>query len=101
MSWLHFAATHREDTFQFRNSDVPGGEFARIIRSELIERLTGEAAPYNSIFTTNGIASTTASIIAASLGYIDITSPDAWSGREDQAGPPAAGHGGPSPTRSC
>jgi trehalose synthase len=71
---VHFAATHRDDTFHFRDGDVPGGELARIIRSELIERLTGEAAPYNSIFTTNGIASTTASIIAASLGYTDITS---------------------------
>ena len=41
--------------------------------SELTERLTGEAAPYNAIFTTNGIASTTATIIAAALGYTDIT----------------------------
>ena len=43
------------------------------IRSELIERLTGEAAPYNAIFTTNGIASTIATIIAAALGYTDLT----------------------------
>jgi trehalose synthase len=70
---VHFAATHKDDAFHFRDGDVPGGELARTVRGELIERLAGDAAPYNSIFTTNGIASTTASIIAASLGYADIT----------------------------
>ena len=36
------------------------------------ETLTGEAAPYNALFTTNGIASTTASIVAATLGITDL-----------------------------
>ena len=70
---VHFAATHRNDTFHFRGRDMRGGELARTIRGEMIERLAGDAAPYNSIFTTNGIASTTATIIAASLGYTDIS----------------------------
>ena len=70
---VHFAATHRDDTFDFRGGEVSGAQLAATIRGELIERLTGAAAPYNSIFTTNGIASTTATIIAASLGYTDIT----------------------------
>jgi trehalose synthase len=70
---VHFAIGHRDEIFRFRGADLTGGELAVKIRNELIERLTGEAAPYNAIFTTNGIVSTTATIIAASLGYIDIT----------------------------
>ena len=37
-----------------------------------IEQLTGEAAPYNLVFTTNGIACTTATVIAATLGIDDL-----------------------------
>jgi trehalose synthase len=69
---VHFATAHKDDIFRFRGTDLTGGELALKIRSELIERLTGEAAPYNATFTTNGIASTTATIIAAALGYTDI-----------------------------
>jgi trehalose synthase len=69
---VHFATVHGNDSFPFRGAEVTGGELAVTIRGELIERLTGEAAPYNSIFSTNGIASTMATIIAASLGYSDI-----------------------------
>jgi trehalose synthase len=70
---VHFAIAHKEDSFRFRGSELTGGELAFKIRTELIERLTGEAAPYNAIFTTNGIASTIATIIAAALGYTDLT----------------------------
>jgi trehalose synthase len=70
---VHFAATHRDDIFHFRGTDVTGAELAIRIRAELIERLTGNAAPYNDIFTTNGIASTTATIVLASLGVTDIS----------------------------
>jgi trehalose synthase len=70
---VHFAIGHKDDTFRFRSAELTGGELAIKIRSELIERLTGEAAPYNATFTTNGIASTTATIIAAALGYTSIT----------------------------
>ncbi|HEU4897019.1 MAG TPA: maltose alpha-D-glucosyltransferase, partial [Actinomycetota bacterium] len=69
---VHFAIRHRDDSFRFRGSEVTGGELAVVIRNELLERLTGEAAPYNAVFTTNGIASTTATIVAAALGYPDI-----------------------------
>ena len=48
-------------------------ELATTIRAELIERLTGEAGPYNAIFTTNGIACTTATMITASLGLTDLS----------------------------
>ena len=70
---VHFAIGHKDDIFRFRGAELTGGELATQIRTELIERLTGQAAPYNAIFTTNGIASTTATIIAATLGYTDIT----------------------------
>jgi trehalose synthase len=70
---VHFAIGHNDDRFRFRGAELTGGELAVQIRRELVERLTGEAAPYNAIFTTNGIASTTATIIAAALGYPDIT----------------------------
>ena len=70
---VHFAATHKDEIFHFRGTDVTGAELAIRIRAELIERLTGPAAPYNDIFTTNGIASTTATIVTASLGVTDIS----------------------------
>ena len=70
---VHFAIGHKDDIFRFRGAELTGGELATQIRTELIERLTGQATPYNAIFTTNGIASTTATIIAATLGYTDIT----------------------------
>jgi trehalose synthase len=70
---VHFAIRHKDDIFSFRGSELTGGELAVKIRNELIERLTGEAAQYNAIFTTNGIASTTATVIAAALGYTDVT----------------------------
>ena len=89
---VHFATGHKDDIFSFRGAELTGGELAVKIRRELIERLTGEAAPYNATFTTNGIASTTATIIAAALGYPDITNLSPGADREDQAGPPAPGH---------
>jgi trehalose synthase len=70
---VHFATGHKDDIFRFRGSELTGGELAVKIRRELTDRLTGEAAPYNATFTSNGIASTTATIIAAALGYTDIT----------------------------
>jgi trehalose synthase len=70
---VHFAIAHKDDIFRFRGAELTGGELAVKIRSELIERLTGEAAPYNATFTTNGIASTTATLVAAALGYTDVT----------------------------
>jgi trehalose synthase len=71
---VHFAIAHEADIFAFRGAELTGAELAVTIRRELTERLTGEAAPYNAVFTTNGIASTIPTIIAATLGYRDITS---------------------------
>jgi trehalose synthase len=70
---VHFAGPHRDDTFPFRGGQMRGGDLAVTVRQELIERLTGPAAPYNSIFTTNGIACTTATIITATLGHRNLS----------------------------
>ena len=70
---VHFAIAHKDDIFNFRGSALTGAELAVTIRGELIERLTGEAGPYNSTFTTNGIASTTATVITATLGVTDLS----------------------------
>ena len=70
---IHFDAVHSTDTYIFRNRPITGGELASLIRRELIDALTGDPAPYNSIFSTNGISSTTATVIAASLGLRDLS----------------------------
>jgi trehalose synthase len=48
---------------------ITGGDLAGQIRNDLVNHLTGDAAPYNRTFTTNGIACTTASVISAALGF--------------------------------
>src|SRR5699024_986946 len=58
--------------FTFRGEEVPGEVLAETIREELTGALTGEAAPYNLVFTTNGISSTTASVVTAALGIRDL-----------------------------
>ncbi len=70
---VHFASRHREDRYDFRGEEVTGEVLAETIREELTGALTGEAAPYNLVFTTNGISSTTASVVTASLGIRDLT----------------------------
>ena len=66
---VHFAAGHADDEFLYHDKLIRGADLAVQIRSDLINHLTGEAAPYNLPFTTNGIACTTASMISAALGY--------------------------------
>ena len=69
---VHFADLHRDDLFDFRGEQVRGADLAVRIRGELIDTLTGTAGPYNAIFTTNGISSTTASVVCAALGLRDL-----------------------------
>ncbi|HET8915675.1 MAG TPA: maltose alpha-D-glucosyltransferase, partial [Propionibacteriaceae bacterium] len=45
-------------------------------RADLAQRLTGENGPYNLVFTTNGIACTTATVITAALGITDLDAID-------------------------
>ena len=65
---VHWATLHAADEYSFRGRTVTGGELAEVVRADLTERLTGEAGDYNRVFTTNGIACTTASVIAAVQG---------------------------------
>ena len=44
------------------------------LRQTLRDKITGPVAPYNLIFTTNGIACTTATVITAALGVVDPVS---------------------------
>lgn len=71
---VHFWTIHKDDLYEFRNTKIPGIELRKIIRQELTSALTGEKGPYNLLFTTNGIACTTTSLIAAVLGYKDFSS---------------------------
>jgi trehalose synthase len=65
---VHFSTLHSTDLFTYHGAEITGADLADQVRRDLTEALTGKAAPYNAIFTTNGIASTTATVIAASLG---------------------------------
>jgi trehalose synthase len=69
---VHFWTRHKDDMYYFRGDEVTGAELREVIRNELLERLTGKNAPYNMAFTTNGIACTSASVIAASLGLDSV-----------------------------
>jgi trehalose synthase, Pseudomonas stutzeri type len=75
---VHWATRHRDDRYRFRLREVPGGQLAEEIRADLTEKLTGEA-DYNRVFTQNGIACTSVSLIAATRGHAtldDITDAD-------------------------
>ncbi|MFN8146834.1 MAG: maltose alpha-D-glucosyltransferase [Candidatus Nanopelagicales bacterium] len=69
---VHFEDVHRDDEYSFRGTTMNGAELARTVRADLLSRLTGEDAPYNLPFTTNGIACTTASVAAAAIGVTDL-----------------------------
>jgi trehalose synthase len=73
---VHFETRHRDSTFSYQGVEVTGAALAQHVRGELVTLLTGPSAPYNSVFTTNGIASTTATIIAAALGYQSLDAID-------------------------
>jgi trehalose synthase len=69
---VHFTTMHQHDLYSYHGEEIKGGDLADLIRQDLCDRLTGESAPYNQIFSTNGIASTTGTVIAAALGYTRI-----------------------------
>lgn len=69
---VHWANRHHLDEYEFRGAEVTGVVLAEIIRSDLTQALTGESADYNRVFTTNGIACTTASVIAATQGFTKL-----------------------------
>ncbi|SDP45436.1 maltose alpha-D-glucosyltransferase/ alpha-amylase [Nakamurella panacisegetis] len=70
---VHFATAHAHDVYELGGEELPGSVLAENIRESLRQKLTGEAGPYNRVFTQNGIACTTASVITATLGFTDLT----------------------------
>nr|BAJ08163.1 trehalose synthase [Pseudomonas putida] len=69
---VHFWTLHAHDMYLYKGQTLPGSILREHIREEIYERLSGEHAPYNLRFVTNGIACTTASLIAAALGIRDL-----------------------------
>ena len=66
---VHWSTGHRDDLFTYKGEEITGEMLGASVRGDLTEKLTGENAPYNLVFTTNGIACTTATVIAATLGH--------------------------------
>jgi trehalose synthase len=67
----HFVA-HANDVFAFHGGQVTGKQLRDTIHAEMYARLLGPDAPYNLKFG-DGVASTTVTIITATLGIKDIT----------------------------
>jgi trehalose synthase len=73
---VHWSTGHRDDIYTYKGEEVTGEILGETVRADLAERIAGENAPYNLIFTTNGIACTTATVIAATLGITDLDAID-------------------------
>jgi trehalose synthase len=69
---VHWSTGHRDDIYTYKGEEITGEALGETVRSDLATRLTGENGPYNLVFTTNGIACTTATVIAATLGITDL-----------------------------
>jgi trehalose synthase len=67
----HFVA-HANDMFPFHGGQMTGKQVRDSVQSEMYARLLGQNAPYNLKFG-DGVASTTATVITATLGIKDIT----------------------------
>jgi trehalose synthase len=71
---VHWATLHKDDLYPYQGREITGGELAESIRADLTSALTEPAADYNLVFTTNGIACTTTSLIAATRGHATLDS---------------------------
>jgi trehalose synthase len=69
---VHFWTLHKDDVISFQGRQLQGSELRELVRNVMYARLTGDQAPYNLRFVTNGVASTTVSVVAAALGISDI-----------------------------
>jgi trehalose synthase len=69
---VHFWTLHANDTYKLEGQTWPGYVLREHLRSTMYEKLTGDHAPYNLRFVTNGVACTTASVITAALGIRDL-----------------------------
>jgi len=71
MGLAHFSGEHANERFPFRGGELTGRELRDLVRREMYDRLIGERAPYNLKFG-DGVACTTATLIAAKLGIRDL-----------------------------
>lgn len=64
---IHFRSRHADDTFAYDNREMSGLALAEEIQADLTDALVAKS-DYNLVFTTNGIACTTVSVVSAALG---------------------------------
>jgi trehalose synthase len=69
---VHFWTTHAADVYTLDGQSWPGLVLREHLRDTMYEKLTGDHAPYNLRFVTNGVSCTTASVIAAALDIRDL-----------------------------
>jgi trehalose synthase len=72
MGLSQFGGSHENDMYTFRGNQVTGKQLRTLIHEDMYGRLMGPNAPYNLKFG-DGVASTTATVIAATLGIKDIS----------------------------
>ncbi len=71
MELVHFS-TFGDKRFPFRGAQMPGAELRAKVHEEMFGVLIGNRAPYN-LKAGDGVACTTASLIAATLGIRDVS----------------------------
>ena len=69
---VHFWQKHADDLYLLEGKGWTGSDLREEVRRVMYDRLSSINAPYNLPFVTNGVASTTASVIAAALGIRNI-----------------------------
>ena len=69
---VHFWTIHKNDTYTYHGKEYTGAKLRERIKKELADKVMGTHGSYNLPFTENGIACTTASVIAAILKYDNI-----------------------------
>ncbi|MDB6088762.1 MAG: treS [Gammaproteobacteria bacterium] len=72
MGMAHFAGRHADELFAFRGGQVTGRQLRSMVQQDMYTRLILTDAPYNLMFG-DGVASTTATVIASALGIKDIS----------------------------
>jgi trehalose synthase len=68
----HFGRKHADELFPFHGGQMSGRELSDRVHEAMYTGLMGERAPYNLKFG-HGVASTTATVIAAVLGIRDLS----------------------------
>jgi trehalose synthase len=72
MGLAPLTGAHAGELFAYHGRKISGRELRDLVRSQMYERLIGERAPYNLKFG-EGVACTTASLLAAKLGIRDLS----------------------------